>query len=65
MARILIVEDERHLAAGLEYNLKAEGYDPEIVDSGEQALARFDAEPNRYDLAILDVMPPGLDGLRS
>jgi len=62
MAKILIVEDERHLAAGLEYNLKAEGYDPEVVDSGEQALARIGAEPNRYDLAILDVMLPGLDG---
>jgi DNA-binding response OmpR family regulator len=62
MARILIIEDERHLAAGLEYNLKAEGYDPETVETGEQALERLAAEPTRYDLAILDVMLPGLDG---
>jgi DNA-binding response OmpR family regulator len=62
MSRILVVEDERHLADGLRYNLEAERYEVEIVDSGEDALARLEAEPTRYDLVILDVMLPGIDG---
>jgi DNA-binding response OmpR family regulator len=62
MSRILIVEDERHLADGLRYNLEAEQYDVDTVDTGEEALARFDADATGYDLVILDVMLPGLDG---
>jgi len=62
MSRILLVEDEKHLADGLRYNLEAERHDVEIVDNGEDALARVDAEPARYDLIILDVMLPGIDG---
>jgi len=62
MSRILIVEDEQHLAEGLRYNLEAEQYDVVIVDSGEEALKRLDAESAGYDLVILDVMLPGIDG---
>ena len=62
MSRILIVEDEQHLADGLRYNLEAEQYDVDLVDSGEEALRRVAAEPNRFDLVILDVMLPGIDG---
>src|SRR6187397_341795 len=62
MSRILIVEDEQHLADGLRYNLAAEQHDIAIVDNGEEALAQLEAEPNRYDLIILDVMLPGVDG---
>jgi len=62
MSRILLVEDEQHLADGLRYNLEAERYEVAIVDNGEEALARLDAEPARYDLVILDVMLPGIDG---
>ena len=62
MSRILLIEDERHLADGLRYNLEAERYEVVIVDNGEEALARLDAEPTRYDLVILDVMLPGIDG---
>jgi DNA-binding response OmpR family regulator len=62
MSRILLVEDERHLADGLRYNLEAEQHDVVIVDNGEEALTRLDAEPTRYDLIILDVMLPGIDG---
>ena len=62
MSRILIVEDERHLADGLRYNLEAEQYGVDTVDNGEEALARIDADPTGYDLVILDVMLPGIDG---
>lgn len=61
--RVLIVEDERHLADGLKFNLDAEGYSAEVVDTGEAALDRLTAssEP-AFDLVILDVMLPGKDG---
>jgi DNA-binding response OmpR family regulator len=62
MSRILIVEDERHLADGLRYNLEAEQYEVDTVESGEDALARIDANATGYDLVLLDVMLPGLDG---
>ena len=62
MSRILVVEDEQHLADGLRYNLEAEQHDVDLVDNGEEALARLTAEPSRYDLVILDVMLPGIDG---
>ncbi len=62
MSRILIVEDERHLADGLRYNLEAEQYDVDTVESGEDALGRIDANPTAYDLVMLDVMLPGIDG---
>jgi len=62
MSRILVVEDEQHLADGLRYNLEAEGYETVTVDNGEEALTSLDAEPTRFDLVILDVMLPGIDG---
>jgi DNA-binding response OmpR family regulator len=62
MSRILVVEDEQHLADGLRYNLEAEHYEVDLVDNGEEALQRLTGEPSRYDLVILDVMLPGIDG---
>ena len=62
MSRILVVEDEQHLADGLRFNLEAEQYEVDLVDNGEEALERLTAEPSRYDLVILDVMLPGIDG---
>ncbi|MBV8632796.1 MAG: response regulator transcription factor [Silvibacterium sp.] len=59
-ARILIVEDEMHLAQGLLFNLQAEGYDPVIESDGEAALARLDNE--NFDAMVLDVMLPGKSG---
>ena len=38
MSRILVVEDERHLADGLRFNLEAKGYQVEVVETGEEAL---------------------------
>ena len=60
MARILIVEDEPEIAAALEYDLKLEGYDVEVVRDGESAAARG-REPG-WDLILLDVMLPKMDG---
>jgi two-component system, OmpR family, alkaline phosphatase synthesis response regulator PhoP len=60
--RVLIVEDEQHLAEGLRFNLEAEGFEADIVDDGERALARLLDSTSRYDLVVLDVMLPGKDG---
>ncbi len=62
MSAVLIVEDERHLADGLRYNLEAEGYTVEIVSDGESALARLLDERATYDAVVLDVMLPGKNG---
>jgi len=62
MSRILVVEDEQHLAEGLRFNLAAEHHDVEVVDTGEAALAQLAANPTRFDLVILDVMLPGITG---
>ncbi len=63
LARILVVEDEAHLADGLRYNLEAEGYEVDCVETGEAALELFDAG-TRPDLMILDIMLPGMDGFQ-
>jgi DNA-binding response OmpR family regulator len=60
--RVLIVEDEQHLAEGLRFNLEAEGYDAEIVDTGERALERLQDPSALVDLVVLDAMLPGIDG---
>ena len=62
MSRILVVEDEQHLADGLRFNLEAESYDAEVVDTGEAALERLFADADPVDLVVLDVMLPGLSG---
>lgn len=62
MSRLLIVEDEHHLADGLRFNLEAEGHDAEIIGDGTQALDRLLTERDRFDVVILDVMLPGKDG---
>jgi len=60
MARILIVEDEPEIAAGLAYDLKLEGYEVEVVGDGDSASQRG-REPG-WDLILLDVMLPKRDG---
>ena len=60
--RVLIVEDEHNLAEGLRFNLEAEGYAAEVVDTGEDALARLLDSTARFDLVVLDVMLPKKDG---
>lgn len=62
MTRILVVEDERHIAEGLRFNLEAEGQHVELLEKGEDALKLLLTDKERFDLLILDVMLPGKDG---
>jgi DNA-binding response OmpR family regulator len=62
MSRILIVEDEAHLAEGLRFNLEAEGHSVQISDNGENALKRLLKDRESFDALVLDVMLPGKDG---
>jgi DNA-binding response OmpR family regulator len=59
---VLIVEDERHIAEGLRFNLEAEGYRVDVAGDGEAALERLLAPGCAYDVVVLDVMLPGIDG---
>ncbi len=62
MSRILVVEDEQHLADGLRFNLEAEGYRAQVVDTGEAALELLLPQSGDFDLLVLDIMLPGKDG---
>jgi len=62
MSRVLIVEDEAHLAKGLSYNLKAEGHDVEVVGDGESATDVLLVKKEEFDAVVLDVMLPGKNG---
>lgn len=62
MSAVLVVEDEKHLADGLRFNLEAEGYTVNTVSDGEAALSLFFDEHQNYDALVLDVMLPGKDG---
>ena len=62
MSRVLVVEDEAHLAQGLRFNLEAEGYAAEVVGDGEEATERLLAKKENFDAVVLDIMLPGKDG---
>jgi DNA-binding response OmpR family regulator len=62
--RILIVEDEAHLAQGLRFNLEAEGYAAEVADDGETAIKHLLENKKHFDAVVLDVMLPGIDGFQ-
>jgi DNA-binding response OmpR family regulator len=68
VSRILIVEDEAHLATGIKFNLEMEGYEVEVVGDGAPALerlAKVHGDSQRaFDLVILDVMLPAVDGFQ-
>jgi DNA-binding response OmpR family regulator len=62
MSRVLVVEDEAHLADGLRFNLQAEGHSVEVAADGETALDRLVEKKERFDVVVLDVMLPGKSG---
>ena len=62
MSRILLVEDEAHIAQGLRFNLEAEGHSVEVIEDGEDALDLLLTQKQPFDLMVLDVMLPGKDG---
>ena len=62
MSRILVVEDEAHLAQGLRFNLQAEGHEVEVAGDGETALERLFDKTTHFDALVLDVMLPGKSG---
>jgi len=68
MSRILIVEDEAHLATGIKFNLEIEGHEVDVVADGREALERLapagGGEKDGWELVLLDVMLPGLDGFQ-
>ena len=62
MSRVLIVEDEAHLAEGLRFNLEEEGYQVDVAADGESALDRLLEKHEAFDAVVLDVMLPGKSG---
>jgi|SRR5436190_18867414 two-component system alkaline phosphatase synthesis response regulator PhoP len=62
MSRVLIVEDEAHIAHGLQFNLEAEGHSAQIAADGETALDLLLQRRETFDAMVLDVMLPGKDG---
>ena len=61
-ARILIVEDETHLAEGLLFNLQAEGHQAQVAPDAERALELLLEQREAFDAIVLDIMLPGADG---
>ncbi len=61
-SRILIVEDEAHLAEGLLFNLQAEGHQAVVAADGETAIDLLLRQSEPFDAVVLDVMLPGIDG---
>ncbi len=62
MSRVLVVEDEAHLAQGLRFNLEAEGYEAEVDGDGESATERLLSRKEQFDAVVLDIMLPGKNG---
>lgn len=62
MKKILIVEDERNIREFEVINLRRGGYTAVEAESGEEALSLYDLEPETFDIALLDISLPGMDG---
>ena len=62
MSRILLVEDDRNMAVGLEFNLRSEGFEVTLCPDAESALAALGEGGGEFDLVVLDWMLPGKDG---
>ena len=61
--RILVVDDEKLLVKGMKFNLENEGYEVDACYDGETAIEM--AKANSYDLILLDIMMPKVDGLEA
>jgi DNA-binding response OmpR family regulator len=61
-ARILVVEDDAHIAEGLQYNLEAEGYSVVVASDGRSATEYLTDADRSFDLVILDLMLPEMSG---
>ena len=61
--KILVVDDEKVLVKGIKFNLEGEGYQVEVGYDGEQAVEL--ARSGSFDLIILDLMMPKIDGLQA
>ena len=64
MTRLLVCEDEGVIRDFVVINLKRAGYDMVDVDCGEEALRVFNEENGNFDIALLDIMMPGIDGFQ-
>ena len=62
MKRILVMEDEDAIREFVVINLQRAGYDVVEANSGEAALQRYEENHGEFDVAILDIMMPHLDG---
>jgi DNA-binding response OmpR family regulator len=62
MSRVLVVDDEQHIAEGVRFNLQADGHEVVVADSGERAISLLLAPNAAFDVVVLDVMLPGKDG---
>ncbi|MEK7530829.1 MAG: response regulator transcription factor [Patescibacteria group bacterium] len=61
--KILVVEDEEKLASAIKEGLEKKGFSADTIDDGEKALTRMSLHRDDYDIIILDLMLPSLDGL--
>ena len=62
MSRVLVVDDEQHIAEGVRFNLQADGHYVVVAETGEQALDLLLRDRSPFDVVVLDVMLPGKDG---
>ncbi|MBQ3940792.1 MAG: response regulator [Oscillospiraceae bacterium] len=63
MKRVLVCEDEDVIRGFVIINLRRAGYDVTDVNCGEDALRAYDEAEGKFDIAVLDIMMPGLDGI--
>lgn len=59
---ILLVEDEEHLARGIQFNLEQEGYRVTVATDGATAVQNFESDPESFDMIVLDLMLPRMSG---
>lgn len=63
MKKVLVAEDEESIREFIVINLTRSGYEVEQAENGAVALEKFNQNPNSFDVAILDIMMPEVDGL--